>query len=59
MLDGSLPELAIPATLQDSLMARLDRAAPMREVAQVGACIGRQFSRELLAAVLALDEAAR
>jgi tetratricopeptide (TPR) repeat protein len=39
-------------------MARLDRAASMREVAQVGACIGRQFSRELLAAALALDEAA-
>ena len=57
-VNGSLLELAIPATLQDSLMARLDRAAPMREVAQVGACIGRQFSRELLAAALALDEAA-
>jgi class 3 adenylate cyclase/tetratricopeptide (TPR) repeat protein len=57
-LSGSPLELAIPATLQDSLMARLDRAASMREVAQVGACIGRQFSRELLAAALALDETA-
>ena len=55
-VSGSLPELAIPATLQDSLMARLDGAASMREVAQVGACIGRRFSRELLAAVLPLDE---
>ena len=55
-VSGSLPELAIPATLHDSLMARLDGGASMREVAQVGACIGRQFSRELLAAVLALDE---
>ena len=55
-VSGSLPELAIPATLQDSLMARLDGAASMREVAQVGACIGRRFSRELLAAALPLDE---
>ena len=56
-LSGSLLELAIPATLQDSLMARLDRSTSMREVAQVGACIGRQFSHELLAAVLTLDSA--
>jgi class 3 adenylate cyclase/tetratricopeptide (TPR) repeat protein len=54
-LTRPLRDLAIPATLQDSLMARLDRAAPMREVAQIGACIGRQFSRELLAAVSPLD----
>jgi class 3 adenylate cyclase/tetratricopeptide (TPR) repeat protein len=53
---GPLPETAIPATLRDSLMARLDGAASMREVAQVGACIGRRFPRDLLAAVLALDE---
>lgn len=52
----SLPELAIPATLQDSLTARLDRATSMHEVAQVGACIGRHFAREMVAAVLALDE---
>ncbi|MBX9777790.1 MAG: AAA family ATPase [Xanthobacteraceae bacterium] len=55
-LSGALPEVAVPATLQDSLMARLDRAASIGEIAQVGACIGRQFSRELLAAVLALDD---
>src|SRR5262249_51642987 len=36
-LDGPLPPLAIPATLQDSLMARLDRRAPVREIAQIGA----------------------
>ncbi|HVO45454.1 MAG TPA: adenylate/guanylate cyclase domain-containing protein [Steroidobacteraceae bacterium] len=54
-LAAPLPGLSIPSTLQDSLMARLDRAAPMREVAQVGACIGRQFSREVLAAVSSLD----
>jgi class 3 adenylate cyclase/predicted ATPase len=55
-LDGELPPLAIPATLQDSLMARLDRLAPVREVAQIGACIGREFSYELLAAVSPLRE---
>jgi tetratricopeptide (TPR) repeat protein len=54
-LVAPLPDLFIPSTLQDSLMARLDRAAPMREVAQVGACFGRQFSRELLTAVSSLD----
>jgi tetratricopeptide (TPR) repeat protein len=56
-LSGTFPEVAVPATLQDSLMARLDRAASIGEVAQVGACIGRQFSRDLLSAVLAIDEA--
>ena len=50
-LAGPLPPLAIPATLQDSLMARLDRLAPVKEVAQIGAVIGREFSHELLAAV--------
>ena len=50
-LAGPLPPLAIPATLQDSLMARLDRLAPVKEVAQVAACIGREFAHDLLAAV--------
>jgi class 3 adenylate cyclase/tetratricopeptide (TPR) repeat protein/energy-coupling factor transporter ATP-binding protein EcfA2 len=50
-LDGPLPPLAIPSTLQDSLMSRLDRLAPVKEVAQIGAAIGREFSHELLAAV--------
>ena len=50
-LPGPLPPLAIPATLHDSLMARLDRLAPVKEVAQIGAVIGREFSHELLAAV--------
>jgi class 3 adenylate cyclase/tetratricopeptide (TPR) repeat protein len=67
-LRGPLPALAIPSTLQDSLMARLDRLAPAKEVAQVGAMIGREFSHRLLAAVLkmpgdklaeALDELVR
>src|SRR4029453_10235020 len=43
-LDGPLPPLAIPATLQDSLMSRLDRLAPVREIGQIGAAIGREFS---------------
>jgi class 3 adenylate cyclase/tetratricopeptide (TPR) repeat protein len=49
ILVGVLPPLAIPSTLQDSLMARLDRLAPVKEVAQLGAVIGREFSYELLA----------
>jgi predicted ATPase len=47
--------LPIPSTLQDSLMARLDRQAPIKEVAQIGAVIGREFSYDLLAAVADLD----
>src|SRR6185312_15531384 len=43
--------LAVPATLQDSLMARLDRLGPAKEIAQIAAAIGRQFSHALLAAV--------
>ncbi len=43
--------IAIPATLRDSLMARLDRASSMKEVAQVGAAIGREFSYDLIEAV--------
>ena len=47
-LDGPLPPLAIPSTLQDSLMARLDRLAAVKEIAQIGAAIGREFSYPLL-----------
>jgi class 3 adenylate cyclase/tetratricopeptide (TPR) repeat protein len=50
-LTGPLPPLAIPATLHDSLMARLDRLAPIKEIAQLGAVIGHEFSHALLAAV--------
>ena len=50
-LTGPLPPLAIPSTLQDSLMARLDRLAPVKAVAQVGAAIGREFSYRLLSAL--------
>jgi len=51
ILAGPLPPLAIPATLQDSLMARLDHLSPVKEIAQIGAVIGREFSYELLAKV--------
>ncbi|WFU20255.1 adenylate/guanylate cyclase domain-containing protein [Bradyrhizobium sp. CB3481] len=55
-LAGPLLSMAIPATLQESLLARLDRLAPAREVAQVGAAIGREFSHELLAMAAALPQ---
>jgi class 3 adenylate cyclase/predicted ATPase len=50
-LRGSLPSLAIPTTLHDSLMARLDRLGNAKEVTQLGATLGRTFSYELLRAV--------
>jgi class 3 adenylate cyclase/predicted ATPase len=54
-LVGSLSTLTIPATLQDSLMARLDRLVTAKAVAQYAAVIGRQFSYDLLQAVAQLD----
>ena len=57
VLTGPLPPLAIPATLQDSLMARLDRLATARAVAQLGAALGREFTYELIQIVAPLDEA--
>ena len=56
-LDGPLPPLAIPSTLQDSLMARLDRLATVKEIAQIGAAIGQEFSYPLLHEVVGRDEA--
>jgi predicted ATPase len=56
-LPGPLPPLAIPATLHDALMARLDRLATVKVVAQLGATIGRTFAYELLQAVAPLDTA--
>jgi predicted ATPase len=53
---GSLSTFAIPATLQDSLMARLDRLMTGKVIAQLGATIGRQFSYALLQAVAQLNE---
>jgi class 3 adenylate cyclase/predicted ATPase len=55
-LTGALPPLAIPSTLQDSLMARLDRLATVKEVAQVGAALGRTFHYELLRATASIDD---
>ena len=49
--------LAVPASLHASLMARLDRLGPAKEVAQIGAAIGREFSHALLAAVVRKPEA--
>jgi len=54
VLERPLPTLAIPTTLHASLMARLDRLAPVREVAQIGAVAGREFHYELLNAVAGL-----
>ena len=51
------PTLAVPASLHASLMARLDRLGPAKEVAQIGAAIGREFSHALLAAVVHKPEA--
>ncbi len=53
---GSARTVSIPATLRDSLMARLDRFVPVKEIAQIGAAIGREFSYELIAAVAPLPQ---
>src|SRR6266540_3854026 len=57
-LDGPLPPLAITETLQESLMSRLDRLAPVREIAQIGAAVGREFSYSLVRALVGRDESA-
>ena len=51
------PALAVPASLHASLMARLDRLGPAKELAQIGAAIGREFSHALLAALVRQPEA--
>src|SRR5258708_23214581 len=56
VLDGALPPFAIPTSLHDSLLARLDRLASVRHVAQIGAAIGREFPYPLLRAVSRLPE---
>jgi class 3 adenylate cyclase/tetratricopeptide (TPR) repeat protein len=58
VLHGPLPPLAIPATLQDALLARLDRLAAAKVVAQLGATIGRTFAYDVVQAVVPLDAAA-
>ena len=57
VLEHPMQQLAIPATLQDSLMARVDRLGSAREVLQIGAAIGREFSYEVLAAIAGLPDA--
>src|SRR5207247_642795 len=56
-LTGPLPALAIPTTLHDSLMARLDRLATVKGLAQLGATLGHEFTYPLLQAVSPWDEA--
>jgi class 3 adenylate cyclase/predicted ATPase len=56
VLEGPLPPLAIPTSLQASLTARLDRLSPVRELAQIGAVVGREFHYELLNAVAGLPK---
>lgn len=53
-LDGALLPSVIPSSLHDSLMARLDRLQPLKQVAPTAACIGRIFDYRLLAALLPL-----
>jgi class 3 adenylate cyclase/tetratricopeptide (TPR) repeat protein len=55
-MTGPVAPLAIPTTLQASLLARLDRLAPTRELAQIGAALGRQFSHELISAVAPMPQ---
>jgi predicted ATPase/DNA-binding winged helix-turn-helix (wHTH) protein len=54
-LVGTLPPLAIPSTLHDSLMARLDRLGTGKQVAQLGATLGREFSYDLLHTIAPMD----
>ncbi|MEP2533649.1 adenylate/guanylate cyclase domain-containing protein [Shimia sp.] len=57
VLNGPLRAIAIPTTLHDSLLARLDRLQPIKEVAQTAACIGREFSYRLLSQISPLKDA--
>jgi class 3 adenylate cyclase/DNA polymerase III delta prime subunit len=56
-LSGPFTTMTIPSTLRDTLMARLDRLGSVKEVAQTGACIGREFAHELLALISSLPGA--
>lgn len=56
VLAGRPGEIRIPNSLQDSLMARLDRLHPLKEVAQIAACIGREFEHRLLSDILDLPK---
>jgi hypothetical protein len=52
---GPLPPLAIPATLHDAFLARLDRRAAAKVMAQLGATLGRTFAYDVMQAVAPLD----
>jgi class 3 adenylate cyclase/tetratricopeptide (TPR) repeat protein len=56
VLTGALGQLHIPETLQDSLMARLDRAPRLREVAQLGSVLGREFAYDMISALAGIEE---
>jgi predicted ATPase len=56
VLTGALAQLHIPETLQDSLMARLDRAPRLREVAQLGSVLGREFAYDMISALTGIEE---
>jgi predicted ATPase len=56
IVTGPVPPLAIPTTLHASLLARLDRLAPTREVTQIAAALGRQFSYDLISAVAVMPQ---
>src|SRR5919106_2238903 len=58
LLTGPLAAVSIPDTLQDSLMARLDQLREAKEVAQLGAVLGREFAYDVLQAIAPMDEAA-
>jgi predicted ATPase len=58
LLTGPLSAVSIPDTLQDSLMARLDQLRTAKEVAQLGAVLGREFAYDVLQAIAPMDEAA-
>ena len=55
--DGTMPPLAVPTSLHGSLLARLDRLGPAKQIAQFGAAIGREFPHELVATVAQMPEA--
>jgi len=57
VFDRGVDRMAVPATLRDSLMARLDRLIPVKEIAQIGAVVGREFPWTLVAAVSSMSEA--
>jgi class 3 adenylate cyclase len=56
VLTGALAQLHIPETLQDSLMARLDRTPRLREVAQLGSVLGREFAYDMISALAGIEE---